>query len=185
MHLESPWLKIGLIISMEYPTPMNDFLVALNRIIHLVFFEDQMPLFFNTVRVLTTNAATLRSLMGLTARGTQNKKENIQRAYEYVSNLAWPQLDTDSCDAILLAVMGRYAAEIMLGHEYNVPDRFKTSLCNANKEVKGSGTRVRIITKGLLHRDEYWYSYERKEYVLAIKDAANPKLGLKRETFIL
>lgn len=94
-------------------------------------------------------------------------------------------LDTDSCDAVLLAEMGRYAATILLGQGYNVPERFKISLCNANQEVKGKGTRVRIITKGLLHRTEYFYGYEARERVLLVKDAANPKPGLKREQLIL
>jgi hypothetical protein len=182
--------RVGLIISMEYPTPMNDFLVALNRIIHLVFFEASSPntdlsMLFDAIRVLTTNAATLRSLMGLKMRGAKNKKENILRAYDFVNKQVWPKLDTDSCDAILLAEMGKHAADIMLGHDYNVPDRFKNSLCNSNKEVKGAGTRVRIITKGLLHRPEYWYPYEREEYTMLIKDAANPKPGLRRENFRL
>jgi hypothetical protein len=181
--------KVGLLLSLEFPTPMNDFLVALNRILHLVLIEqsevNNFTSQFVAVRVLTTNASTLRSLMGLTMRGSKNKKENIVRAYEHIMRLVWPSLDTDSCDAVLLTEMGRYAAEIMLGHDYNVPERFKVALCNANKEVKGKGTRVRIITKGLLHRDEYWYPYERKEYTLLVKDAANPKPGLKRENLKL
>jgi|SRR5208282_3450341 len=189
MRLERPGRKIGLLISMEYPTPMNDFLVALNRTLHLVFFDTAdsniLPHRFDAIRVLTTNAATLRSLMNLKMRGSANKKENIIRAYEYIKREYWPQLDTDSCDAVLLAMMGVYTAEILLGHDYNVPERFKNSLCNSNKEVKGKGTRVRIITKGLLHRDEYWYPYAPKEYTLRVKDAANPKPGLKRENFIL
>ena len=71
-------LSTGLLISMEYPTPMNDFLVALNRIIHLVFFEDGWYVSkLKTIRVLTTNASTLRSVMGLSKTGRKNKAENI------------------------------------------------------------------------------------------------------------
>lgn len=175
----------GLIISMEYPTPMNDFLVALNRILHAVFFEGDLCQKFSAIRVLTTNAATMRSLMGLKMRGSKNKKENILRAYEFIDKTGWPSLDTDSCDAVLHAIIARHAASIMLGLPNIVPERFKNVLCNSNKEIKGKGTRVRIITKGLLHRSEYWYPYERKEYTLLVKDAANPKPGLKRENFIL
>ncbi len=186
---EAPTKRVGLLISLEYPTPMNDFLVALNRILHLVLFEqsevNNFTSQFATIRILTTNAATLRSLMNLKMRGAANKKENIVRAYEHIQHNLWPSLDTDSCDAVLLAEMGRHAATIMLGHDYNVPEHIKNSLCNSNKEVKGKGTRVRIITKGLLHRDEYWYPYEPKEYTLLVKDAANPKPGLKRENFTL
>jgi hypothetical protein len=127
----------------------------------------------------------MRSLMNLTMRGSQNKKENIQRAYEHISQTRWPSLDTDSCDAVLHAVIAKHAASIMLGLPDSVPERYKNVLCNSNKEVKGKGTRVRIITKGLLHREEYWYPYNREEYTLLIKDAANPKPGLQRENFTL
>jgi hypothetical protein len=185
VHHPSVVKRIGLIVSMEYPTPMNDFLVALNRIIHLVFFEGDFYKRFAAVRVLTVNAASMRSLMHLTMRGSKNKKENIMRAYEFIDKSNWPQLDTDSCDGVLFAVIARHAASIMLGMPDDVPERFKIVLCNSNKEVKGKGTRVRIITKGLLHRSEYWYPYERKEYTLLVKDAANPKPGLRREHFTL
>src|SRR5271170_6254698 len=111
-----PW-RMGLIVSMEYPTPMNDFLVALNRIIHLVFFEDRkFAEQFKAVRMLTVNAATMRSLMNLKMRGSANKKENIVRAYEYISKDTWPSLDTGSCDAVLHAVIAQHAANIMLGY---------------------------------------------------------------------
>lgn len=176
--------KTGLLISMEYPTPMNDFLVALNRIIHLVFFDGDFYKQFANIRILTTNASTLRSMMGLTMRGSKNKKENILKAYEFIPRSIWPSLDTDSCDAVLLAMMGQYASSVMLGIQ-DIPDRFKTVLCNATQEVKGAGTRMRIITKGLLHRPEYWYSYERKPYTLLVKDAASPKSGLRREHFTI
>jgi len=177
--------RMGLIISMEYPTPMNDFLVALNRIIHLVFFEGDFYKQFAAIRVLTVNAATMRSLMNLKMRGASNKKENILRAYEYINKSRWPSLDTDSCDAVLHAVIAKHVAAIMLGFPDSVPERYKNVLCNSNKEVKGKGTRVRIITKGLLHRDEYWYPYIRKEYTLLVKDAGNPKPGLQREHLTL
>jgi hypothetical protein len=177
--------RTGLIISMEFPTPRNDFLVALNRIIHLVFFEGDFYKQFAAIRIMTVNPASMRSLMGLTMQGSKNKKENIVRAYEYISRQRWPSLDTDSCDAVLHAIIAKHAASIMLGLPESVPERFKNSLCNSNKEVKGKGTRVRIITKGLLHRDEYWYPYNREEYTLLVKDAANPKPGLKRENFTL
>lgn len=177
--------RLGLIVSLEYPTPMNDFLVALNRIIHLVFFDGDFHKRFAAVQVLATNASTLRSLMGLTMRGAKNKKENILRAYDFIDRGTWPSLDTDSCDAVLLSVMGHHAASIMLGFADSVPERFKNSLCNSTQVAKGKGTRARIITKGLLHRPEYWYPYERSTYTLLVKDAANPKPGLKREQFAL
>jgi len=173
----------GLIISMEYPTPMNDYLVALNRIFHLVFFEDNLWKNFSAVRVLTTNASTLRSLMTLTKKGVKNKIENINRAYDFIDREKFPELDTDSCDAVLLSMMGRHTASIMFGLDKEVPDNFRNTLCNATQDIKGKGRNARVITKGLLHRPEYWYSYERKPYTLCIKDAACPKKTLRRLQF--
>jgi hypothetical protein len=158
---------------MEYPTPMNDFLVALNRIIHLIFFETNLWQRFGTVRVLTTNAATLRSLMNLTKTGSKNKGENIARAYEFIDKTAYPKLDTDACDAVLLSMMARHTASILMGFPDEVPEKYLVSLCNAAQEVKGKGTRSKIITKGLLHRREYFYDYVKKNYVLLVRDAAN------------
>lgn len=171
---------LGLIISMEYPTPMNDFLVALNRIIHLVFFENDMWKKFKTVRILTTNAATLRSLMGLTKTGAKNKGENILRAYDFIDKAAFPNLDSDACDAVLLSMMARHTSSILLGFPDEVPEKFKISLCNANQDVKGKGRNAKIVTKGLLHRGEYWYSYTRKTYTLCVKDASRQTNKLER-----
>lgn len=176
--------EVGLVISMEYPTPMNDYLVALNRIIHLVFFEDgDLARLFGEVHILTTNASTLRSLMGLTKRGNQNKSENIARAYDFIDKSRFPQLDSDACDAVLLAMMARHVASIMLGISSEVPQRFLDSLCSAVQEVKGEGRNAHVITKGLLHRVEYWYRYQPGSVTVCVKDAANPKKTLSRVNF--
>ena len=174
--------EVGLILSLEYPTPANDFLVALNRIIHLVLFDgpgvpipkDDLSILsnnFGAIRILHTNAATLRSLMGLTMRGAKNKVENIAKAYTFIDRDRFPNLDTDSCDAVLLAMMGRHAASLLLNHPEQVPSAFMLSLTNATKEIKGKGTRARTITKGLLHRPEYWTAYEPRVYGLMKRDA--------------
>ena len=174
----------GLIISMEYPTPRNDFLVALNRILHLVFFEDgQFAENFNPIRVLTTNAATLRSLMNLKKTGN-NKGENISRAYEFIDRGIYPNLDSDSCDAVLLSMMARHTASILLGVPQEVPERVLTSLCNATQEAKKRGDMiVKIQTKGSLHRPEYWYTYETNNYTVCIRDACGQKGKLERKIF--
>lgn len=176
--------EVGLIISMEYPTPMNDYLVALNRIIHLIFFEDgELANMFAEIRILTTNASTLRSLMKLTQRGSQNKGENILKAYEFIDKARFPELDSDACDAVLLAMMARHAASVQLGIPNEIPDVFLNSLCNATQEVKGKGRNAHTVTKGLLHRVEYWYKYERQLRVVCVKDASNPKKSLSRTSF--
>jgi hypothetical protein len=174
----------GLIISMEYPTPMNDYLVALNRIIHLIFFEDgELARLFGEIRVLTTNASTLRSLMRLTQRGSKNKAENIRRAYDFIDKGRFPELDSDACDAVLLAMVARHAAAVMLGITGEMPDSFLNSLCSAVQDVKGAGRNAHTVTRGILHRNEYWYKYERKGYEVCVKDASNPKKSLSRISF--
>lgn len=174
--------KMGLILSLEYPTPMDDYLVALNRIIHLVFFETDMWKKFATVHILMTNAATLRSLMGLYKKGN-NKAENILRAYDFIDKTAYPQLDSDACDAVMLAMVGRHVASLLLGFPDSVPPNFLVSLCNAEKGTKGAGRNMKPIIKGILHRPEYWYSYTRKDFTLCIRDASSTKKGLIRQQF--
>lgn len=180
------WAKsdAGLIISMEFPTPRNDFLVTLNRIIHLVFFEDGVLAdMFGEIRIMLTNAATLRSLNGLVKRGNDNKGENIRKAYEFIDRGDFPELDSDSCDAVLLAMMARHASSVMLGTANEIPTNFLNSLCNATQDVKGKGRNARTVTRGLLHRTEYWYRYERIGFVVRVKDATNPKKSLSRINF--
>jgi len=176
--------EVGLIISMEYPTPQNDYLVALNRIIHLIFFEDgELAEMFGDIRFLITNAATLRSLMGLTQKGSKNKAENILKAYEFIDHSRYPQLDSDACDAVLLAMMARHAASVMMGITSEVPERFLMSLCSGEQKIKGNGRNAHTVTAGLLHRVEYWYRYQRRAVGVAIKDASNPKKSLSRVNF--
>lgn len=179
-----PKSDVGLIVSMEYPTPNNDYLWSMNRIINLVMFDDsEIGEAFGEVRIMLTNASTLRSLMGLTQRGNQNKGENIAKAYEFIDKTRFPQLDSDACDAVLLCIMGRHAASVMLGTKDEVPQRFLLSMCNATQETKGAGRNAYVRTKGQLHRTEYWYKYERRSYAVAVKDASNPKKSLSRANF--
>jgi hypothetical protein len=179
-----PQPDAGLIVSMEYPTPMNDYLVALNRVIHLVFFEnDELTRLFGEVRILATNASTLRSLMGLTKKGAGNKVENVRRAYDFVDRGRFPELDTDACDAVLLAMMARHVASIMLGASSEVPGNFLNSLCSARQEAKGSGRNAYTVTKGILHRSEYWYSHRRQPRTVLVKDASSPSKKLARAVF--
>ena len=131
--------RIGLIISLEAPTPGNDFLTSISRILHLVLLNTDSGLArFNRVHVQMTNASTLRSLMGLTKTGNKNKVENVERAYAFLDQGNYPNLDTDACDAVLMAMMGRYSAAILLGHPEGVPPRFLTALCNATEEAQRS-----------------------------------------------
>lgn len=178
--------RTGLLISTEFPTPENDFLVGLNRIIHVVFFEDGVLAdTFGDIRILTPNASTLRSLMGLKQRGASNKKENIEKAYTFVDKQKYPELDTDSCDAVLLAVTGSYVAKILMGKPDQIPNNFFVRFCNATEEIKGKGRNQRTQIAGMLHRPEYWYRYKKAIYTVLIKDASVSTKKLLRREFVI
>jgi hypothetical protein len=174
----------GLIICMEYPTPQNDYLWSVNRIINLIMFEDgEVASTFREVRILLVNASTNRSIMGLIQRGNTNKSENITKAYEFIDKTEYPELDVESCDGVLMAIWGRHAASAMLGTGDDIPEKFKLTLCRSDQRIKGKGRNAHSITNGILHRTEYWYRYQRRDYAVAVKDASNPKKSLSRVNF--
>jgi Asp-tRNA(Asn)/Glu-tRNA(Gln) amidotransferase B subunit len=121
--------------------------------------------------------------MNLTKTGAKNKGENIARAYEYLDKTAYPKLDTDACDAVLLSMMARHTCSILMGFPDEVPEKFLVSLCNSTQETKGKGHNMKIITKGLLHRKEYFYSYTRKDYTLVVNDASRRTNKLERKVY--
>jgi hypothetical protein len=169
-----PLYRTGLIISFEAPTPGNDFLTSISRILHLTLLDEATHGGnFRKIFVQQTNASTLRSLMGLTKSGNANKTENVAKAYEYLDQQMYPNLDTDACDAVLMAMMARYSAALLLGHPENLPHRFLVAMTNATEEVVGKGRNARTRTKGLLHRPEYWRGYERERYSVSLRDAAS------------
>lgn len=176
--------RTGLIISFEAPTPQNDFLISISRILHLVLLEENGPAHsFARVNVQLTNAATLRRLMGLTQRGSSNKKENVAKAYTFLDQGSYPNLDTDACDAVLMGMMARYSAAILMGYPNTIPERFLIAPTDGTEEVKGKGNNTKIRTKGILHRPEYWTLYERKHYAVVLRDARIKKARLDRQKF--
>lgn len=178
--------EAGLIVCMEYPTPTNDYLWSVNRIINLILFEDgEIAQRFAEVRILLVNASTNRSIMGLTQRGNKNKGENITKAYTFIDRAKFPELDTESCDGVLMAIWGRYAASVMLGTADEIPDAFKLTLCNGTQEGRGKGRNAYVITKGIIHRPEYFFKYQRKTYEIKVKDATNPTKQLSRINFLI
>ncbi len=178
------WGKFGLMVVMEAPTPTDDFLNRVNAVFHEHLFSDG-DLFrrFKQIRILTINASTLRSLMGLYTKGN-NKGENIKRAYDFLDKTRYPNLDGDACDAVMLTMVARAACSVLLGMPGEVQPKYLQTLCDSSPVERGKGRNLRITTKGLLHttgqRPEYWYSYNRKDYTLCVRDAAQPKKGLTR-----
>jgi hypothetical protein len=173
----------GIMFAVEAATPRNDFLTSISRVTHSIFFAQGTPFDKKRVYTLSVNASTLRSLMHLSQRGAGNKKENIEKAFTYVSKQAYPKLDSDACDAVLLAAVGEHACRIFLGYPDEVPENFINTLCNAAQEVKGKGRRQRVVTKGILHRPEYFYTHETQTRTLLKKDASSPSKKLSRSEF--
>jgi hypothetical protein len=173
--------NFGLIIASEAPTPQNDYLTSIQRIMSLVFFQDDLlSRFFSQIKILSINASTLRSLMGLVKRGSGNKKENIEAAYKFIERAIYPTLDVDSCDAILLSKVGQYAACIMLGLPHEVPTNFLVRLCDSTEEAKGKGRNAHTVSRGVLLRPEYWYQYQPLEIAVSIRNASSAKKSLDK-----
>jgi hypothetical protein len=162
----------GVMLSFEAPTPKNDFLSSINRIISSVLLTRGSAVLRREVHNLYINASTLRSFMGLTMRGAKNKVENIAKAYTLIDRASFPSLDTDSCDAVLMAVVGCYAAQILGGHSEHVPPQFIRMLCDSASVVKGKGTHTRTVTKGLLHNPNYWFVHRESSHGLMHRDAS-------------
>jgi hypothetical protein len=159
---------------METPTPMNDFLTSLNRVVTSVLFSETSILHKYKVWTLSVNASTLRSAMGLIQRGAGNKKENIERAFSFIPLIEYPGLDSDSCDGVLLTQMGIYAALILQEKIESVPQNIVKILCEDKEVLKGKGRNMKTTTKGLFHNPIYWFDYTRSEYSVVVKDARIP-----------
>jgi hypothetical protein len=174
----------GILVCMEQPTPGNDWLNVLNKVIQAELFS-VMPMTV-PVYLLHVNAATLRSNFELKRTGN-NKDENIRKSHEFASAHLFPGIDSDSCDAILLARYAGFVAELLAtGDKTNIPERILLSLCDYSDVVKGKGTRERIVKKGLLHNPVYWSAYQKTQYSMSIKDARIPsKRRLLKQTMVL
>ena len=163
----------GLIIVLEAPTPKNDWLNIVNKIIQSKVLPSVTGE-FKSVCVMHVNAMTLRSCLGLTATGN-NKHENIQKSHEYASAAEFPGIDSDACDAVLLSQFGRHASDLFLGQDIKtMPEKVMLALCDYTDVVKGKGKNQKIVKKGILHNPNYWFHYESKCYSISIKDARIP-----------
>lgn len=172
-------------LAVEAPTPRNDFLTTINRIVCTVLLGPGSPLTGHAVKNLYINASTLRSYMGLTQRGSANKKENRDRAWEYVPKDRYPGLDFDSCDAVLMAMVGRFAAQILMGERDLVPPQFQRMLLDDTQVIKGKEDRVRIKLKGLLHDPAYWFEHNQDRYELMLRDATSDAVRATKLSLVI
>jgi len=61
---------------------------------------------------------------------------NKELAYRYIDIKDYPGLDSDSCDAVLLAMMGRHAGMVFSGRHELVPAKPLITLCTTEARVK-------------------------------------------------
>lgn len=163
----------GLIIALEAPTPGNDWLNIVNKIIQSKVLPSVTHA-FKEVCVMHINAMTLRSCLGLKATGN-NKHENIRMSHEYAPAAEFPGIDSDACDAVLLGQFGRHASDLFLGKDIKtMPEKVMLALCDFSDVTKGKGRNQKIVKKGILYNPNYWFKYERKTYSISIKDARIP-----------
>lgn len=154
----------GIILAVEFPDPENSYLMALNGIVQAVLWssgelgaiQQDVPLYR-----LSINAMTLRATLRLNTKVTGDKDVNLAMAYEYIPKNSYPNLDSDSCDAVLLAMMGRHAGMILSGHRDLVPNKPLVTLCSTEAKVKviqrkGKEPIRKETPKALLHNPATW-----------------------------
>jgi hypothetical protein len=179
---QAPVRRLGLIVSFEAPTFGTDSLNTANKVMHTILFNPYLTRIYPQVKILHTNAATLRSLLGLVQRGSQNKKENKAKAYTFIDQVEYPALDNDACDGVLLGMMGVWTAKILLGESASVPPNVLTKLTDSTIEHKGKGKNAYTQLAGSLHRLEYYTDYQDRDYLVAHKDAKSTTARLPRLT---
>jgi hypothetical protein len=180
---ENESLEKGLLIVLEAPTPGNDYLATINKIIHAVVLPDLRCSDYSTIYVMHVNAMTMRSCLGLTAKGN-NKHENIRKSHEFADATTFPGIDSDACDAILLAQFGRYVSDVFMGKgATDIPDKIAAALFDFTDVVKGKGRNERVVKKGIIYNPAYWFVFEPTDYSISVKDArVPPKKRLEKIT---
>lgn len=191
----------GLLLSYEAPTVGADALQIANMGLRMALRSDIIVMGqFSEHWELMTNAATMRTIMGLVEKGSQNKKENKAKAWTYVGEKEFPNMDNDSCDATIFTMLGLWTTRLFRdGIEgAEAPERFKRRFCDltgdykvvtrfvagdkAGKVVpKGAKkglradeiTRERVATDlhGVLHRANYWFPYKESPREVKVRDS--------------
>ena len=171
-----------LIIAIEFPDPNNSYLMGLNQVIQTILWaaDDAGGIGgpSGLLYRLAVNASTLRAALRL--GGTTDKGNNLDLAYGYVPKDRYPALDSDSCDAVLLAMMGRYAVQVFQGEEDLVPVKPRCTLCDCGVKQKfrtDKATHEKVVSKetprGLLHNPLTWTRILAPQQVtLGISDAS-------------
>lgn len=173
---------LGLIVAVEmaFPTGNGINLIALNRVLMSHLLIPSLKNVFSEIRVLSVLPQTLRSLMGL-PKDSKDKKANIERAYEILPREEHPHLDSDACDAVMMAMLGRCAAYVLAGQPERLPDKILTSFCSAKPQARSAAGKIKktMGLAGLLHWEDYWAEYNPSEIPLTLK-SSKVKKGERR-----
>jgi hypothetical protein len=144
---------------------------------------------FADVRRMFVNAATLRSVMGLVPGTT--KADNQRIAQTFLPKGAYPNLDTDACDAVLLCRFAAWGVDLLQGRPEHVP--LKAGLSLAKDEVK---VKVKVNSKtgailsrketpaGLLYNPELWTAITLPTTII-LKRADAVKKAARLEAFTI
>jgi hypothetical protein len=183
--LNPPEKDLGLLIVSEVPTPGNDYLGAIHSIVNsslLPWAEESEN--FKEIWNLRINAATMRNILGLVQKGSDNKKENQDLAWTFFDEKEFPGLDTDACDAALFAVMASWTLKLFSGEE--VPENFKARFLDSTPVTKGKGKNAYVVPRGVLLNEEYWSQHVKSPRQLTIKDARiPPRKRLEKVSFTI
>ena len=170
MELESLWKACttrggtwGLLIAMEWPDPENSYLMGLNQVIQTSLWNPSIPYYqaFSELRRMSVNAMTLKSVMELPQGST--KKDNQAQAQTFLPKSAYPNLDTDACDAVLLCQFASWGVSMLQGHFDTVPIKAQASLARDEMKVKvkTNSKTGEVISRtetpaGLLYNPDLW-----------------------------
>lgn len=181
----------NLLMVYEAPTVGNDYLIISSNLVRSTIRSDKV---INSLipynQELMVNAATMRNIMGLTTKGN-NKGENKEKAWEFISKEKYPGLDSDACDGVLFAQIGLWTITLMKeGLDTDkVPESFKQRFCDPTmtfKKVKATGDKKENGPHGVLHDPYYFFPYEQQPRYLKIKDATRSKgKSLEEKSFIV
>jgi hypothetical protein len=175
---------VGLILAVEMAFPAGNGinLIALNRVLMSHILVPSLKNVFAEVRILSVLPQTLRSLMDL-PRDSKDKKANIVKAYEIISQEDHPYLDSDACDAVMMAMLGRCAAYALAGQTERLPNKILTAFCSSKPQARSAAGKIKKVMgmAGILHWQDYWATYIPAEVEMTVKSSKikrGEKLGI-------
>lgn len=169
--MAKPGERLGLVICLEAATIGNDFLQIVSSVLKAALFASPAMMSYERIIFTHINAATLRSVMALTKKGN-NKDENIEKAYTYIDRVEHLGLDSDACDAVLMAMMGRWTVALLQGMPKLVPEKAMQALTSEVVDMKKRGKKDVPVMKGIMNNPRYWFEVNKDYNVsLVVRDS--------------